>query len=82
MNPALIITILQDVVTYLPGAITTVEQLVQLGTKFYTSLNGVAPSQADVDALRTSILADVTLALSPLPDAQPGDPDYVKPSEG
>lgn len=80
MDIATIITVLQTVVSALPGAITTVEQLVDLGKKFFTATNGTDPTDADITALRAGIDADVAAALAPLPPAQPGDPDYVAPT--
>lgn len=80
MDIATIITVLQTVVSALPGAITTVEQLVDLGKKFFTATNGTAPTDADIAALRAGIDADVAAALAPLPPAQPGDPDFVAPT--
>lgn len=80
MDIATIITVLQTVISALPGAITTVEQLVDLGKKFFTATNGTDPTDADVAALRSAIDTDVAAALEPLPPAQPGDPDYVPPS--
>lgn len=80
MDIATIITVLQTVVSALPGAVTTVEQLVALGQKFFTATNGTAPTDADIAALRAGIDSDVAAALQPLPAAQPGDPDYVAPS--
>lgn len=79
MDISAVISVLQVVVAQLPGAITTVAQLTDLGTKFYESVNGHAPSIEEVAALRAAIDADVATALTPLPPAQPGDPDYVKP---
>lgn len=80
MDIATIITVLQTVVSALPGAVTTVEQLVALGQKFFTATNGTDPTDADIAALRAGIDSDVAAALQPLPPAQPGDPDYVAPS--
>lgn len=77
MDIAAIISVLQLVVSNLPGAITTVEQLVDLGTKFYESVNGHVPTIEEVATLRAAVDADVATALTPLPPAQPGDPDYV-----
>ena len=79
MPIAAIIAILQTVVQELPGAITTVEQLYALGTKFFTAANGTAPTADEQTQLEAAIDAAVAEALTPLPDAQPGDPDYVKP---
>ena len=79
MDIAAIISVLQVVVANLPGAVTTAEDLVGLGTKFYESVNGHAPSIAEVAALRSAVDNDVAVALTPLPPAQPGDPDYLKP---
>ena len=72
-----IIALLQVVVANLPGAITTVEQVYDLGHKFFTSINGTAPTQAEKDQLNAAIDADVATALVPLPPAQPGDPDFT-----
>lgn len=77
MTIAAIIAILQTVVQYLPGAISTVEQLYALGEKFFTAANGTAPTAAEIAQLRAQIDSDVADALTPLPPAQPGDPDYV-----
>ena len=74
-----IISLLQLVVANLPGAITTATQLYDLGHKFFTSINGQAPTQAEKDQLNAAIDADVATALEPLPPAQPGDPDYSSP---
>lgn len=79
MEIGAIIAILQTVVTELPGAITTVEQLVSLGQKFFTSVNGKDPTTEEISALRAGIDADVAAALEPLPPAQPGDPDFGQP---
>ena len=80
MDIAAIIGILQIVVQELPGAISTVEDLYGLGVKFATALNGTEPSDADKAALEAAIKSDLAEALTPLPDAQPGDPDYVTPA--
>ena len=79
MDTAAIISLLQVVVQNLPGAITTVEQRYALGTKFFTAANGTAPTADEQTQLEAAIDADVAEALTPLQDAQPGDPDYVKP---
>ena len=79
MDIAAIISVLQVVVANLPGAVTTAEQLVTLGTQFYESVNGHAPSIAEIAALRSAVDNDVATALTPLPAAQAGDPDYVAP---
>lgn len=71
-----VISLLQIVVANLPGAITTTTQLVDLGTKFYASVNGEQPTPAEIAELRAAVDADVAKALEPLPPAQPGDPDY------
>lgn len=76
MPIAAIIAILQTVITELPGAITTVEQLYALGKKFFTAANGTPPTQDEITQLHAAIDADVAEALTPLPPAQPGDPDY------
>lgn len=81
MEIAGIIALLQTVVANLPGAITTVTQLVDLGKKFFAVSNGREPTPDEVLQLRMSIDADVAQALTPLPPAQPGDPDYVAPTE-
>lgn len=76
MEIGAIIAILQTVVTELPGAITTVTQLVDLGKKFFSAANGRDPTPDEIAQLRAQIAADVAEALTPLPPAQPGDPDY------
>ena len=73
-----VIALLQVVVGELPGAITTVTQLVDLGKKFFETANGREPTPAEIAQLRAQIDADVAEALAPLPPAQPGDPDFVK----
>lgn len=78
MEIAAVIALLQTVVASLPGAITTVTQLVDLGKKFFTTVNGQEPTDADVATLRAMIDADVAEALTPLPPAEPGDPDFIK----
>ena len=78
MDIAAIIKILTTVVAELPGAITTVKQLVDLGQKFFATVNGREPTPAEIADLRAQIDADVAEALTPLPEAQPGDPDYIK----
>ena len=82
MNLTGIIALLQTVVANLPGAITTVEALTSLGTKFYATINGHEPTDAEVAELRAMIDADLAEALTPLPLAQPGDPDYVPDPTG
>lgn len=77
MEIAGIISLLQLVVANLPGAITTTQQLVDLGSKFFSSVNGRDPTSAEIAALEAAIDADVADALLPLPAAQPGDPDYT-----
>ena len=71
-----VIAILQVVVANLPGAITTAEQLYDLGTKFYATMNGIAPTADETSQLQAAIDTDLAQALTPLPAAQPGDPDY------
>lgn len=72
-----IIQILQTIVTSLPGAITTAKQLYDLGAKLYETANGKAPSAAEQAQLESQIDSDVMEALTPLPPAQPGDPDFT-----
>lgn len=82
MDIAGIISILKIVADNLPGAISTAEQLVDLGTKLYNSLNnGTDPTPEEIAALRAAIDADVMTALEPLPPPEPGDPDYVNPDD-
>lgn len=76
MDIAGVIALLKVVAVELPGAISTGVQLVDLGTKFYEVANGRVPSDAEVAELRAMVDADVATALTPLPPAQPGDPDY------
>lgn len=80
MDIATVISLLQVVVAEAPGVISTGEELVNLGTKFYETVNGHVPTIAEVAELRAAIDADVILALQPLPPAQPGDPDYLAPA--
>ena len=77
MEIGAIIAILQTVVSALPGAITTVEQLYDLGKKFFTAVNGKEPTADEAAQLQAQIDSDVATALEPLPPAQPGDPDYT-----
>lgn len=79
MEIAAILAILSTVVTELPGAIKTVEQLYSLGEKFFETVNGREPTLDETADLHAQIDADVAEALEPLPPPQPGDPDYVKP---
>lgn len=67
MDIASIIGILQIVVQELPGAITTTEQLVDLGKKFYASANGADPTADEISQLEDAIDSDVASALTPLP---------------
>lgn len=77
MNVSEVISLLQVVAASLPGAIKTSEELVSLGSKFYATINGEEPNPEEIAALRAAVDADVKLALTPLPPAQPGDPDYT-----
>jgi hypothetical protein len=81
MNFGMVVTLLQQVITYAPGVISTAEQLYTLGEKFAATLKGEEPTPEEIAALRANIDADVTIALAPLPPAQPGDPDYIPPDE-
>lgn len=72
-----VIAILQVVVANLPGAIKTGAQLYDLGTKLYATTQGTEPTDAEKAQLQAAIDADLIEALSPLPPAQPGDPDYT-----
>lgn len=74
-----IIPLLQIVIENLPGAVKTATELYGLGEKFFASVNGREPTAAEKAQLRADLDADVALALEPLPPAQPGDEDYVKP---
>lgn len=79
MTGATIMALVQIVVQELPGAITTVQQLMDLAKKFFATTNGRVPTAAEVAELEAAIDADVLKALEPLPAAQPGDPDYKEP---
>ena len=79
MDAAAIIKLLQIVVSSLPSAIQTAEQLYDLGTKFAATIKGSAPTDEEIAQLRSQIDSDVAQSLEPLPPAQPGDPDYVAP---
>lgn len=76
MGVAEIIGILLLVVRELPGAIKTTQELISLGKKMFETINGREPTEAEILDLEQQIEADVAEALTPLPDAQPGDPDY------
>lgn len=76
MDVAGIIAILQVVVENLPGAINTGSELVDLGKKLFSTINGREPTAAEIANLETQIDADVADALEPLNPAQPGDPDF------
>ena len=76
MGVAEIISILLLVVRELPGAIQTVEQLVDIGKKMFATVNGREPTEQEIADLEEQIASDVAEALTPLPPAQPGDPDY------
>lgn len=78
MNYELVVQLLQAVVTNLPGAIKTAQELYALGEKFAATLKGSEPTPEEIAGLRKQIDTDVAYALLPLPTAQPGDPDYVK----
>ena len=75
-----ILALLQTVVQYLPTAISTGQQVFDLGKKLFATANGREPTAEEESQLQAAIDADVTLALTPLPDAQPGDPDYAPPA--
>ena len=77
MDAEAVIKLLQIVVASLPSAITTAEQLYDIGTKFAATIKGSAPTDEEIADLRTQIDNDVAIALAPLPPAQPGDPDFV-----
>lgn len=76
MNATAIMALIQIVVQELPGAVTTVQQLMDLAKKFFATANGRAPTDAEIKEIESAIDADVMTALAPLPPAQPGDPDY------
>lgn len=76
MNVALIIQLLQAVISAAPTVIQTGEQLYDLGIKFAHTLKGSEPTPEEIAALRAQIAIDIAIALEPLPPAQPGDPDY------
>lgn len=80
MDVTAVLSVLQIIVANLPGAIKTVEQLYDLGVKFMTAQNGTAPTEDEQATLRAMIDSDVAEALTPLPPAQPGDPDFVDPT--
>ena len=82
MDIAGVIALLKVVAVELPGAISTGVQLVDLGKKFYETANGRVPTDAEVAELRAAVDADLAEALTPLPLAQPGDPDYVPDPTG
>ena len=73
MDVAAVISLLQVVVTNLPGAITTAEQLVSLGSAFMKVQNGTDPTPEEIAALRAAVDSDVAQALTPLPAAQQWD---------
>lgn len=76
MGVAEIISILLLVVKELPGAIETTTQLIDLGKKLFATANGREPTAEEMADLEAQIESDVAEALTPLPPAQPGDPDY------
>ena len=80
MSIAAIIALLQVVVQELPGAISTAEDLYNLGVKFGETLKGGSLTDQERADLKASIASDLAEALTPLPAAQPGDPDYVDPN--
>ena len=82
MDIAAVIAILKVVVAEIPSAVKTGEALVDLGTKFYESVNGHVPSISEIAELRKAVDADVAEALEPLPAAQKGDPDFIGPQPG
>ncbi len=80
MTIAVVLGLLQTVIENLPGAVATGSQLYALGEKFFATVKGRPPTQAEKDALRAAIAIDLAEALTPLPPAQLGDPDYVPPA--
>lgn len=76
MGVTAIISILLLIVKELPDAISTVEQLVDIGKKMFATVNGREPTADEIADLELQIEANVALAMTPLPPAQPGDPDY------
>ncbi len=77
---AAVLPYLTIVVENLPGVIKTSEQLYAIGLKFYALIKGEQPTEEEKTQFRAELGSDVMTALLPLPAAQPGDPDYVKPT--
>lgn len=76
-----VLALLPIILQQLPGAVTTGEQLYDIGLRFYKSLHdGNDPTPEEVAQLRAAIETDENEALTPLLPPQPGDPDYVKES--
>jgi hypothetical protein len=71
-----VISVLQLIVQNMPGAITTAQSLYDLGNKLFATIGGRAPTADEQDQLEAQIDSDVIDALSPLPPAQQGDPDF------
>lgn len=76
MDFSTIIALLNVVVANLPGAIKTAEELYALGVQFFGVINNKPLTEEQRTALYAQIDADVAEALTPLPPARPGDPDF------
>lgn len=63
-----IIAMLQAAIQFAPQAISTAEQLYEIGQKLFETLNGREPTQAEQDDLQRQIDADVAEALRPMPE--------------
>jgi len=87
MDPLTILTTVAGVISQLvqigPTVIKGIEDAKPFAQEIITMLTGGNTdqiSQADLDKLTASIAALSAQLQTPLPDAQPGDPDYVKPA--
>lgn len=76
---AIVLEVVNQAIKLAPQAVSTWNDLKPFATSLYAQIKGSAPTEAEVTEMEAKIDELAARLQVPLPEAQPGDPDYVKP---
>ena len=75
-----VITVIQLLVKLVPVVVQAGTDLQPFAVALFNHFNGKAPTAEELVALEAKVDELAARLQVPLPAAQPGDPDYVKPA--
>lgn len=78
---SIVLTAISTLIKVAPQIVQTVNDLKPYATALYKQLTGTLPTPAEQATMEAGIDALFARLEQPLPAAQPGDPDYIKPTD-